>query len=207
MWAIVVAGGSGSRFGAEKQTALLNGRRVVDWAADAARESCDGVVLVMPRASADVESGAAVAGGETRSASVRNGLASVPDDAEVIVVHDAARPLASTSLFLSVIEAVVAGADGAIPALPVADTIKRVDGATVVRTLDRANLVAVQTPQAFRADLLRRAHAGDAEGTDDAALVEAGGGKVVVVAGETVNMKITNPGDLGVLALLAEERS
>lgn len=207
VWAIVVAGGSGSRFGAEKQTALLDGRRLVDWAAAAARESCDGVVVVMPPASADVESGAAVAGGETRSASVRNGLAAVPEDADVIVVHDAARPLAPISLFRSVIDAVVAGADGAIPALSVGDTIKRVDGDTVVRTLDRANLVAVQTPQAFRADLLRRAHAGQGEGTDDAALVEAGGGKVIVVAGDPVNMKITNPGDLRVLAVLVGERS
>ena len=117
-----------------------------------------------------------------RSDSVRAGLAAISPDAEIVVVHDAARPLASPLLFASVIQAVRDGADGAVPGIAVSDTIKRVDGERVVETLDRASLVAVQTPQAFRADALREAHAAGAIATDDAALVEAVGGTVVVVA-------------------------
>ena len=120
----------------------------------------------------------------------------------MVVVHDAARPLASSSLFAAVVKAVGDGADGAVPGLPVADTVKRVEGDVVVETVDRALLVAVQTPQAFRVDVLRRAHGGDPEATDDAALVERVGGRVVVVAGEADNRKITTPGDLAAARLL-----
>ena len=123
-------------------------------------------------------------GGATRSESVRAGLAAVPPDAEVVVVHDAARPLATAALFDAVIDAVRAGADGAVPGLPVADTLKRVDDVRVIETVDRVGLVAVQTPQAFRAGVLRAAHAPAADATDDAALVEALGGTVVVVPGD-----------------------
>ena len=112
-------------------------------------------------------------------------------------VHDAARPLATTALFAAVVDAVRAGADGAVPAIPVTDTIKVVDASGgVIETPDRATLVAVQTPQAFRAAMLRAAHAEGGEGTDDAALVERLGGRVVVVPGETWNRKITEPDDL-----------
>jgi 2-C-methyl-D-erythritol 4-phosphate cytidylyltransferase len=128
---------------------------------------------------------------------VRAGLGAVPPDATVICVHDAARPFASASLFAAVIEAVRDGADGAVPGVPVADTIKRIDAANVVTaTLPRAELVAVQTPQAFRAAALRAAHGSDVEATDDAALVEARGGRVVVVAGDPDNRKITAAADL-----------
>ena len=120
---------------------------------------------------------------------VRNGLAAVPSDADIICVHDAARPLASSDLFRSVIDAVADGADGAVPGAPVTDTIKIVDrddaSVTVSSTPARESLVAVQTPQAFRAAMLRAAHASGAEATDDAALVELLGGCVVVVPGET----------------------
>jgi 2-C-methyl-D-erythritol 4-phosphate cytidylyltransferase len=140
-----------------------------------------------------------VEGGATRAESVRHGLSVVPADAEVIVVHDAARPLASGDLFRAVIAAVtVGGAGGAIPGVPVSDTIKVVDGTqTVTATMERSALVAVQTPQAFVADLLRRAHAGGAEATDDAALVEMLGATVRVVPGNPRNLKITTPADLG----------
>ena len=115
---------------------------------------------------------------------MRCGLAAVPGDADVIVVHDAARPFASARLFEAVIDAVRAGADGAVPGVPVTDTIKVVDDdGAVVATPDRAHLVAVQTPQAFRPARCAPPHAGRAEGTDDAALVEAAGGRVVVVRG------------------------
>lgn len=202
VWAVVVAGGSGQRFGQMKQFALLAERPVVEWAVAACRPSAAGVVLVLPRdAAADVAHGAdvVVEGGATRAESVRLGLAAVPHDAEVIVVHDAARPLASDALFRAVIAAVSSGeAGGAIPGVPVSDTIKMVDGThTVTQTLDRSSLVAVQTPQAFGAALLRRAHAEGGEATDDAALVEALGATVRVVPGDPRNLKITTPADLG----------
>jgi len=195
VWTVVVAGGSGARFGGPKQFAMIGSRRVLDWAVDAARASSEGVVVVLPADRAAVEGG--VVGGATRSESVRCGLRHVPAGAEVICVHDAARPFASVHLFAAVVNAVRAGADAAVPALPVVDTIKQIgpDG-RVVRTPDRATLVAVQTPQAFRADVLRRAHVGVPEGTDDAALVEATGGTVATVPGERVNRKLTEPEDL-----------
>jgi 2-C-methyl-D-erythritol 4-phosphate cytidylyltransferase len=122
-------------------------------------------------------------------------LAHVPADAEVIVVHDAARP-AAAHLFAPVIDAVRSGADAALPGLPVTDTIKRVDGVDVVETLDRTSLVAVQTPQAFRAEVLRAAHADAGDATDDGALVERRGGRVIVVPGDPGNLKVTEPADL-----------
>jgi 2-C-methyl-D-erythritol 4-phosphate cytidylyltransferase len=201
VWSVVVAGGSGQRFGRLKQFALLADRPVVEWAVAACRASSSGVVLVVPPGtSAPVTHGAdvVVEGGGTRTESVCRGVAAVPEGAEVIVVHDAARPLASGELFRAVIGAVTSGgAGGAVPGLPVSDTIKVVDGSqTVTATLDRAALVAVQTPQAFDAALLRRAHAGGAEATDDAALVEALGATVRVVPGDPRNLKITTPADL-----------
>jgi len=153
---------------------------------------------------------AVVSGGATRADSVRCGLAAVPSEAAIIVVHDAARPLASPALFEAVLAAVTeGGADGVVPGVPVRDTIKVVDeSGRVTDTLDRDRLVAVQTPQAFNAAALRRAHAEaapdaatpaaamPAAATDDAMLVEALGGTVLVVPGEPGNLKITDPDDL-----------
>jgi 2-C-methyl-D-erythritol 4-phosphate cytidylyltransferase len=198
VWAIVVAGGSGRRFGQHKQFVMLADRPVAQWSVAACRTVASSVVLVVPAGFEDQGDRGAdrvVVGGDTRSASVRCGLAAVPDDADMIVVHDAARPLAPAALF----DAVVAAADetgAAICALPVSDTVKRVDGGLVTATLDRSELVAVQTPQAFRADLLRRAHAGGDEATDDAALVELLGAAVRVIPGDDHNVKITTPADL-----------
>ncbi len=195
IWTIIVAAGSGTRFGSPKQFALINERRVVDWAVETAKISSDGVVVVLPAEQAPLEGG--VAGGSTRSASVRFGLAAVPRDATIICVHDAARPFASEFLFDEVIDAVCNGADGAVPGLPVVDTIKFVDTSNVVTsTPDRRRLVAVQTPQAFRAMALRSAHENNPEGTDDSTLVESNGGRVVVVMGDPLNRKITTPEDL-----------
>ena len=204
VWTIVVAAGSGRRFGSEKQYEALGGRRVIDVACDTARAASDGVVVVLPSAAAaadwvapDPARERAVAGGATRSESVRAGLAAVPDDAAVICVHDAARPLATGELFARVVDAVRGGATGAVPGIAVADTIKVVDPqGTVTATPDRSSLVAVQTPQAFVAAALRQAHRRGGDGTDDAALVERAGGRVVVVAGEPWNRKITEPEDL-----------
>ena len=210
VWAIVVAGGNGSRFGGPKQFAHVGGRPLVEWSLEAAASCVDGVVLVVPedqldtaprfdRTGADV----VVAGGPTRAASVRAGLAAVPDAAAVVVVHDAARPLASPALFRAVIGAVIddGRVGGAIPGVPVTDTLKEVDGGVVAVTVPRDRLVAVQTPQAFRADVLRSAHAGGEEATDDAALVEQQGGTVVVVAGEPGNLKVTVERDLALVEL------
>ena len=209
VWTIVLAAGSGARFGGAKQFELIGDRRVVDWSTATAAMACDGVVVVYPpddaRTQAPDQTAAghrSVAGGASRAASVCNGLATVPAEAAVICVHDAARPFASPDLYAAVIAAVREGADGCVPALPVTDTVKRVRDGWVVDTLERAELVAVQTPQAFRAEVLRRAHADTAidpvaaAATDDAALVERAGGRVAVVPGEAWNRKITHPDDL-----------
>jgi 2-C-methyl-D-erythritol 4-phosphate cytidylyltransferase len=173
---------------------VLGDARVIDCSVAVAQEVSDGVVVVVPPEDAVREG--AVAGGATRSESVRAGLAAIPSDATIVCVHDAARPLASADLYRRTIAAVSNGADAAIPALAVADTIKVVADGVVVSTPDRASLVAVQTPQAFRATALRAAHARGGDATDDAALVEALGGVVVVVDGEARNRKITVPDDL-----------
>jgi len=199
-WTIVVAGGSGTRFGARKQYLRLGGRRVLDWALDAAAAHSDGVVLVVPADVADepeAKADVVVAGGATRSASVRAGLAAVPDEAAVIVVHDAARPVPVPHVWRAVLEAVAAGADAAVPGVPVTDTLRSIHGGVV----DRSSLVAVQTPQAFRAAALRAAHADGGDATDDASLVEARGGNVVLVDGDPRNVKITTPADLSVAEL------
>jgi 2-C-methyl-D-erythritol 4-phosphate cytidylyltransferase len=204
VWSIVVAGGSGRRFGAPKQFSVLGGRPVLEWAVDACRPFSEGIVLVVPPDVADADdplhgADALVAGGDTRADSVRRGLAAVPAEADVVLVHDAARPLATPAVFAAVITAVVDdGADAAVPGVPVRDTIKEVDDAhNVTATLDRAALVAVQTPQGFRADVLRRAHQqGMTNATDDAVLVEALGGRVRVVPGDPGNLKITTTDDL-----------
>lgn len=214
VWAIVVAAGAGTRFGGVKQFQELKGRRVVDWAVAASRAVADGVVVVVPADRvADSSLGGngpdrqlgpdreaaptlVVAGEASRSGSVRAGLAVVPADAEIIVVHDAARPYASPALFEAVVAAVRNGADGALPGMVLSDTVKRVQDGRVVATIDRTGLVAVQTPQAFAAGALRRAHAGGGEATDDAALVESFGGRVMVVDGDAANIKLTYREDL-----------
>lgn len=128
---------------------------------------------------------------------MRRGLAAVPDEATIVCVHDAARPFASETVWHRVIGAIVDGAAGAVPGVPVVDTIKEVNTSNVVvSTPRRETLRAVQTPQAFRASALRRAHGSAAEGTDDATLVEKMGGEVLVVDGEAANRKITTPEDL-----------
>jgi len=208
---VVVAGGSGSRFGRPKQFLDLAGRPVIAWSVAAARTVADGVVVVVP---ADTDPAVVdgrpwgadqvVTGGDTRCASVRAGLAAVPGTAAVIVVHDAARPLAPAPLWAAVVDAVAAdGVDGAIPVLPVADTLKRVVDGTVEATVDRDGMVTVQTPQAFVAATLRAAHAAGDEATDDAGLLESLGATVRTVAGDPRNLKLTRAGDLAVAEALA----
>lgn len=201
VWVVVVAAGTGARYGGAKQYEPLGGRRVLDWSLAAARSAADGVVLVVGAgAPVDEEVERTVVGGATRSASVRAGLAAVPDEASIVLVHDAARPLASPALFAAVVAAVRGGADAVVPGLVPVDTIRHRDGGVV----DRSQLVAVQTPQGFRSDVLRAAYAGDGDASDDAGLVEAAGRVVEVVEGEPPNRKITTPDDLAVAeALLA----
>lgn len=205
IWAVVVAAGSGRRFGARKQFLELDGRPLFSWSLPAVRAVADSVVLVVPEENVRELEGLrgmdgvvsdVVAGGATRAESVRAGLVAVPESAEVVVVHDAVRPFASERLFRSVVEAVRSGRDGAIPGVGITDTVKRVRDGLVVETLDRSELVSVQTPQAFRAAALRAAHAAGGDATDDAHLIEAFGGEVTIVPGEETNIKITTPADL-----------
>jgi 2-C-methyl-D-erythritol 4-phosphate cytidylyltransferase len=202
--AVVVAAGRGTRFGGAKQFALLDGETVASRSVAQARLVADLVVVVVPQDYEGDGEGAdvVVTGGTSRAASVRCGLAHC-GEAAIVIVHDAARPLASAELFRAVVTAIEEGADAAIPGLTLTDTVKRVtskdDVTVVVETLAREELVAVQTPQAFRREVLERAHAQGGDATDDAGLVEALGALVVVIPGETTNVKITHLGDLEVL--------
>ena len=212
VWTVVVAAGDGRRFGSDKSVADLGGRPVVAHSVATASGVSGGVVVVVaPGRIAEVRpllvgvDGAVevVEGGDTRSASVRAGLAAVPDGAEIVLVHDGARPLASIRLFERVIDAVRDGADAVVPCTPVHDSLRSPVGGPI----DRDNVLVVQTPQGFRASVLRAAHAGSAEATDDATLVEADGGRVVVVDGEIDNLKITSPVDLDVARQLVDSRT
>lgn len=186
-----MAAGSGSRFGGRKQEALLDGRPLWMWARDALLDGGAAQVIV-------IGAGDGAPGGERRRDSVAAGLAEVPAGAELIAVHDAARPLASARLLVSLVGALRAErADGAAPVLPVVDTIKQVRGNLVTATPDRSGLAAVQTPQVFQAGALREAHARyPGEASDDASMVEALGGRVVTVPGERAAFKVTFPEDL-----------
>ena len=201
MWGIVAAAGSGSRFGGRKQEATLHGRPLWEWARDALLDGGAAQVVVV-----GAEGG--VPGGAQRRDSVAAGLAEVPAGADLIAVHDAARPLASARLVRALTEALrTEGAQGAVPALPIADTVKQIKGNLVVATPDRAALAAAQTPQVFQAAALREAHARyPGPATDDAAMVEALGGRVVTVPGERAALKITFPEDLAAARAWLEGR-
>jgi 2-C-methyl-D-erythritol 4-phosphate cytidylyltransferase len=212
VWAVLVAAGRGERLGEDRPKAFVRLGEIPLLAEPLRRldecEWVDAVVLVAPPGWEEPaillaeELGASkvsacVPGGATRTESVRAGVAEVPEDAAVILVHDAARPLLPPDVVPRLLEALGQGFDGAVPALPVADTVKRVDGGVVVETLPREQLVAVQTPQAFVASVLRAALArGGSEGTDCASLVEAAAGRVAVVAGDERLLKVTTRADL-----------
>jgi 2-C-methyl-D-erythritol 4-phosphate cytidylyltransferase len=195
---IVPAGGSGERLGADRPKAFVvcAGRPLIDWSLEVLEDVCDRVVVAAPQ---DWLRDGWVEGGPSRSASVRNALAAAPE-ARAVVVHDAARPLVTRELVEACVGALM-GVDGAIAAAPVTDTVKEAypDG-TVLRTLDRSRLWAVQTPQVFRAESLRRALDVDeavlAAATDDASLVEAAGGTIRLVEAPPGNFKVTTEGDL-----------
>lgn len=202
---MVVAAGSGQRFGGAKQYAALAGRRVLDWSVDVARSVADGIVLVVAPENLDVPEPAVdvvVPGGATRSDSVRAGLAAVPEDAAVVLIHDGARPLASHAVFRSVVDAVLAGAEAVVPVIPVVDTLCDEHGDAV----DRSRFRRVQTPQGFQPAVLRTVHASRPDATDDASLVAAHGGRLRLVQGERWNLKITEPEDLFVAEAVLEHR-
>ena len=195
-WGIVVAAGRGSRFGGPKHELQLMGQPLWDWARRSLLEGgVSEVVVVGP-----VLDG--IPGGERRRDSVAAGLAVVPAAVEAIVVHDAARPLARPDLVGRVLERLTIGdASGVVPGIPVPDTLKQVRADRVVATIERDALISVQTPQAFLAPALRRAHAAadDEDVSDDALLLERAGEVVVWVEGDPGNLKVTYPDDLRVI--------
>ena len=215
VWAVLVAAGRGERLGEDRPKAFVRLGELPLLAEPLRRldesEWVDSVVVVAPPEWEEPaillaeEIGASkvsscVTGGPTRTKSVRAGVADVPDDAAVILVHDAARPLLPPEVVPRLLDALGEGFDGAVPGVQVADTLKRVHDGAVAETLSRDELVAVQTPQAFVAPVLRAALARGEEGTDCASLVEAAGGRVKVVAGDERLLKITTPADLGRVA-------
>jgi 2-C-methyl-D-erythritol 4-phosphate cytidylyltransferase len=217
--ALIVAAGSGERLGYGRPKALVtvSGRPMLEWSVRALRavSEVERIVVALPADQLDAapEGTVAVAGGAVRSQSVREALRAA-DGGDPVIVHDAARPLASPELFGRALrELAESGADAVIAAAPVTDTVKEVgeDGATVTRTLERARLWAVQTPQVFRRAALSRVldEASDellASATDDAWLIERSGGTVRVVKSDPENIKITTAGDLHVAERLLAER-
>jgi 2-C-methyl-D-erythritol 4-phosphate cytidylyltransferase len=215
--ALIVAAGSGRRLGGDRPKAFveLAGRPLVQWSIDALRavEGIERIVLALPPGAAAPPGVSAVEGGATRSESVRRALGAA-GDGDPVVVHDAARPLVSAELAAEVIAALERDrdADAAIAAVPVTDTVKRVEaGGVVSETLDRKELWAVQTPQVFRRAALERALEVSSEqlarATDDAWLIERAGGRVIVVGASPENLKVTTPFDLRVAELLLEQRA
>jgi 2-C-methyl-D-erythritol 4-phosphate cytidylyltransferase len=216
VWAVLAAAGRGERLGSNRPKAFAKLRERVLLAESLERLDgsgwVDAIVIVAPpgweepsillaEELACTKVVAAVAGGETRAESVRAGVAEVGEDAAVIVVHDAARPVLPEEVLERVLTALNEGWDGAVPALPLADTVKRVRDRQVVETLPRGELVAVQTPQAFPAPILREAVGGELAGaTDCSALVEARGGRVTTVAGDPRLVKVTTAADLDLVA-------
>ncbi|MFL5825899.1 MAG: 2-C-methyl-D-erythritol 4-phosphate cytidylyltransferase [Thermoleophilaceae bacterium] len=208
---IVPAAGSGERLGAPgpKAFALCGGRPLLEWSLEVLEAVCDRVVVAVPPG--HEEGRDRVRGGPSRSASVREALRAAPE-ATVAVVHDAARPLLTRDLVERCVAALDDGYEAAIAAAPVTDTVKEAGaGGRVLRTLDRTSLWAIQTPQVFRADALRRALDVEesvlAAATDDASLVEAAGGSVRIVEAPPDNLKVTRPLDLAVAEALLRERA
>lgn len=203
--AIIVAAGSGVRFGADIPKALirLGDRTLIEHAVAAISPVVDQVIVTAPASNLSQfqallgEAVTVVVGGQTRSESVRTGLAEVSKDYKYVLIHDAARALATTDLANRVLAALKNGEVAVIPGLPQVDTIKNVDEkGYVISTPERSQLRTVQTPQGFDLSVLLSAHAANGESTDDAALVESAGNKVLLIAGEERALKITTPADL-----------
>ncbi len=217
-WALLVAAGAGERLGIDRPKAFasLGGRPLLAESLDRLDRSpwVDAIVVAAPvgweepaillaEELAATKVVSCVTGGATRADSVRAALADVPEDALVVLVHDAARPLLDDAVIERLLAPLADGFDGVVPTVAIPDTVKRVDGSVVVETLDRDDLVGAQTPQAFLAPSLRRAFAGDlSAATDCATLVERAGGRVAVVAGDSRLVKVTTASDLALVELL-----
>jgi 2-C-methyl-D-erythritol 4-phosphate cytidylyltransferase len=219
-WAVLVAAGRGERLRSDRPKAFANlgGRPLLAESLERleASEWIDAIVVAAPfdweepaiLVAEEIGAGkvsAVVPGGETRSDSVRTALAEVPKQAAVVLVHDAARPLLPEDVVERVLVALGGGWDGAVPGLPLADTVKKVESGAVVETVDRTNLYAIQTPQAFIAETLRRALARDSGSQSDCAgFVEAAGGRVTVVEGDRRLVKVTSQADLALVETLLD---
>ena len=215
VWAVLAAAGRGERLGSDRPKAFarLGGRPLLAESLERLEESgwIDAIVIAAPpdweepsilvaEEIAATKVSSAVTGGASRSESVRLALEEVPAEAAVVLVHDAARPLLPEEVIERVLAPLSEGWDGVVPAVPLADTVKRVEGDRVVETLSREDLVAVQTPQAFLADALRRAVSGDvSSATDCASLVESRGGRIKVVEGDPRLLKVTDAEDLALV--------
>jgi 2-C-methyl-D-erythritol 4-phosphate cytidylyltransferase len=202
---IVPAGGSGERLGADrpKAFAVLAGRPMVEWCLEALSAVCDRIVVAVPPGFEHPPD--RVTGGATRSASVRNALDAAPE-ATAVVIHDAARPLVTPDLVARCIDA-LDGVDGVIAATPVSDTIHVASPDHLIASSpDRSTLWAAQTPQVFRADVLRRANDSNEEATDEASLVAAVGGTVRLIEGPSDNIKVTTPTDLRLAEAILRDR-
>ena len=211
-WAVLAAAGRGDRLGSDRPKAFarlgerpllaeslerLDASAWIDAIVIAAPEGWEEPAILLAEELSASKVSACVTGGPTRGASVRAALAEVPEDAAVVVVHDAARPLVAEEVIERVVTALQEGWDGAVPGLPLVDTVKRVREGAVAETLERDELRAIQTPQAFVATVLRQAFSGSvAIAPDCAALVEARGGRVKVVDGDARLLKVTTPDDL-----------
>ena len=212
VWAVLAAAGRGDRLGLDRPKAFaplgdgvllavplrrLNDSEWIEGIVIAAPPDWEEPAILLAEELACEKVSTSVAGGESRAESVRTALAEVPPDAAVVLVHDAARPLVTDAVIERVLAPLSEGWDGVVPAVPVKDTVKRVRGEEVVETLEREDLVAAQTPQAFEASVLRTALGGDIAGaTDCASLVEAARGRVRTVEGDPKLLKVTEPADL-----------
>ncbi len=215
VWAVLAAAGSGERLGADRPKAFarlgdapllaesvtrLDASDWIDAIVIAAPPGWEEPAILLTEELGAGKVTSCVAGGATRAESVRLALAEVPEEATVAVVHDAARPVLPEEVVGRVLAPLSEGWDGVVPGLPVADTVKRVRRDQVVETLEREGLVAVQTPQAFLAPVLRAALADSGEASDCAALVEARGGRIKVVAGDRRLLKVTTRDDLAAVS-------
>jgi 2-C-methyl-D-erythritol 4-phosphate cytidylyltransferase len=198
IWGLLLAAGRGTRFGRQKHDIELGGIPLWQQSERALLDGgVDRLVVVGDLAGA-------VPGGDRRRDSVASGLAAISDHNGFVLIHDAARPLVTAGLVRAVIDRLLIGdVAGVVPVVPVRDTLKRVAGEFVVETVDRVDLVAVQTPQGFDLAALRAAHAlADGDATDDASMVEAAGGTIAIVDGDPANLKVTYPEDLALAEAL-----
>jgi len=222
VWAVLAAAGRGERLGSDRPKAFarLGGRPLLAESLERLESSdwIDRIVIAAPPGWEEpsilvaeeivaTKVHSVVTGGASRAESVRLALEDVPDDAAVVLVHDAARPLLPEDVTERVLAPLSEGWDAVVPAVPLADTVKRVQGERVLETVPREDLVAVQTPQVFVAAVLRRALAGDVEpATDCSSLVEAQGGRVKWVEGDPRLLKVTDADDLALVeSWVAEE--